>query len=189
MTKVGAIILAAGRSSRMGRNKMLEPIEGKAMLLHVVDAVQGAELNRPIIALGHQAERVLHLLENYEYTPVLIPDFAEGLSYSLKGCLAAVPVDWDAAFICLGDMPYISAPLLTAMAAHATSDKILLPVFAGQRGNPILWGKRFFAEMLECEGDAGARALIAHHAASVEAFAAQDNAIHRDIDCVADLMK
>jgi molybdenum cofactor cytidylyltransferase len=189
MTKVGAIILAAGRSSRMGRNKMLEPVLGKAMLLHVIDAVQEAGLEGPILALGHEADNVRNLLHNYRYLSVLIKDYSQGLSHSLRGSVAAIPDDWDAAFICLGDMPYISASLLTAMAAQADSSRILSPIFAGQRGNPVLWGRRFFAELMKCEGDTGARSLIAHHSTSVEAFSAPDNAIHRDIDCVADLMK
>jgi molybdenum cofactor cytidylyltransferase len=187
MNKVGAIILAAGKSSRMGRNKMLEPVNGKAMLLHVVDAVIDARLEGPIIALGNEAERVSRSLINHHHIPIIVTDFYEGLSHSLRAAIAAVPDDWDASFVCLGDMPFVTSGLLKDMAQQARVDQILVPFHGGKRGNPILWGRNFFTEMMESEGDTGARALIKSHSASVTPFPAPDDSIHRDIDYLADL--
>lgn len=187
VTKVGAIILAAGRSTRMGRNKMLEPVNGKAMLLHSVEAARDAGLAGPIIALGHEAEMVTACLRDHPHHPVFIPDYAEGLSRSLRGAIAAIPSDWDAAFVCLGDMPFISAALLREMAGRAREDRIVVPVCEGKQGNPVLWGRHFFEELKACRGDRGAKSLIANHQGAVVALLTGDKAIHRDIDQPSDI--
>lgn len=187
MTKVGAIILAAGRSSRMGRNKMLEPVNGKAMLLHVVEAARDAGLAGPIIALGNEADKVSDCLQNHAHIPVLISDYEEGMSRSLRGAVEAIPGDWDASFVCLGDMPFISGSVLRAMAELGQKDQIIVPSFCGKRGNPVLWGRDFFPELKGCQGDQGAKTVIARYAGSVVSYVSSDNAIHRDIDSPADL--
>jgi molybdenum cofactor cytidylyltransferase len=186
VTKVGAIILAAGRSTRMGRNKMLEPVNGKAMLLHVVESVRDAGLAGPIIALGHEVEKVALCLRDHAHIPVLIPDHGEGMSRSLRGAVTAIPADWDAAVIALGDMPFISAELLREMAELAREDRIVVPLCAGKQGNPVVWGCHFFAELKACQGDQGAKPLIAEHPSAVVPFATTDTAVHRDIDELGD---
>jgi molybdenum cofactor cytidylyltransferase len=188
MIKVGAIILAAGRSTRMGRNKMLEPLNGKAMLLHVVESVRDAGLAGPIIALGHEAEKVALCLRDVAHIPVSIPDYGEGMSRSLRGAVAAIPADWDASFIALGDMPFVSAELLREMAELAREDRIVVPLCAGKQGNPVIWGRHFFAAMKECQGDQGAKPLIAEHSSAVVFIVTTDSAIHRDIDELGDFL-
>jgi molybdenum cofactor cytidylyltransferase len=187
MTKVGAIILAAGRSSRMGRNKMLEPLDGKAMLLHVVESVRDAGLAGPIIALGHEAEKVALCLRDVAHIPVSIPDYGEGMSRSLRGAVTAIPADWDASFIALGDMPFVSATLMREMAEQAGVDNIVVPSFEEKRGNPVLWGRRFFAELMDCQGDQGAKDVIARHASSVLIHLSANDSVLRDIDHLADI--
>ena len=115
---VGAIILAAGRSSRMGdEHKLLADWRGKPLVAHVVDAVAAAGLPPPVVVLGARAEEVRAALGERPAVYVMAADYAEGLSRSLRAGIAAVPPTWSAAIICLADMPRITPALLQALAA------------------------------------------------------------------------
>ena len=98
------------------------------------------------------------------------PDFAEGLASSVKAGIAAVPADADGAVICLGDMPLIDAHLIDRLIEAFAPDRgglIAVPVSDGRRGNPVLWSRRFFNELMTLDGDIGARHLIAKHGEAV----------------------
>ncbi|MFM2099828.1 MAG: hypothetical protein RLZZ366_1367 [Pseudomonadota bacterium] len=185
--KVGAIILAGGLSRRMGRNKLLEQISGKPMLLHVVDAIAEAGFDPPMIALGHEASEISRILGKDSYQPVIVDDFSKGIAHSLRATIKEIPASWDAVFICLGDMPWVSATLLRSMAAVAETDRILIPTSGGRRGNPVLWGRAFFGELQSLIGDFGGKQLFAHFEDTIVEFETSDLAIHRDIDTISQL--
>jgi molybdenum cofactor cytidylyltransferase len=184
--KVAAIVLAAGRSSRMGAlNKLLIGVDGKPMLRHVLDAVLAVGVAPAIVVTGHERSRVAAALQGLPVTLVHNPDYARGLSTSLKTGLTAVPDSADAALICLGDMPCVTAgeirKLIGAFAPQE-SRAIVVPTRQGKRGNPVLLARRFFAEMQGVAGDAGARHLIDAYPESVaEIEMASDGAL-TDID-------
>lgn len=179
--KVGAIILAAGSSRRMGANKLCADLHGKAVIAHVADAV--AEAGLPgLIVLGHQAEAVRDSLGWRDLNCVEAPDHAHGQAHSLVAGVQAAPEDWDAALICLGDMPLVPATLLQGMANVAHRHSIIVPQFEGRRGNPVLWGRDWFGALLSLSGDVGARDLLLRHGADVTHFIWSDDSIHRDAD-------
>ena len=92
------------------------------------------------------------------------PDFAEGLSTSLKAGIAAVPRDVDGAIVCLGDMPQVTRALIDKLIGAFDPERgalVVVPTIDGQRGNPVVWARRFFPELMALEGDVGARHLIA----------------------------
>ena len=94
------------------------------------------------------------------------PDFAEGLSTSLKAGLAAVPDDADGAIVCLGDMPQVDAPLIDKLIAAFDPERgalVVVPTIDGKRGNPVVWARRFFPELMALDGDVGARHLIGRY--------------------------
>mgnify|MGYP003694652553 FL=1 len=98
------------------------------------------------------------------------PDFAGGLASSVKAGISAVPDNADGAVVCLGDMPLISAKLIDRLIETFAPDRghlIAVPVSDGRRGNPVLWSRRFFRELMTLDGDVGARHLIAKHAEAV----------------------
>lgn len=183
----GAIILTAGQSRRMGSNKLLLSFRGKPMIAHVADAVKAAGLPA-IVVLGHAAEEVRDALTGYPVDFVKAADHAEGMGRSIAAGIAAVPKDWQAAIICLGDMPLISSDLLRMMAASAFPAAILVPSFHGRRGNPVLWGRDHFPALLELQGDEGARKLLPHRRAYVADIAWKDGSIFRDFDTPASLL-
>jgi molybdenum cofactor cytidylyltransferase len=183
---IGALLLAAGQSRRMGGpNKLLAEIDGVPMVTRVARRLLASRA-RPIIAvLGNQAEAVDAALGKLPVDRVRNPDFAAGLSTSLKRGIAALPPDLDGVIVCLGDMPLISGRHLERLIAAFNpleGRAIIVPTRRGKRGNPVLWSKRFFPEMAELAGDVGAKHLIGEHAELVAEVEMDDDAVLVDID-------
>jgi molybdenum cofactor cytidylyltransferase len=184
--RIGALLLAAGQSRRMGGpNKLLAEIDGAPMVTRVAQRLLASRA-RPIIAvLGNQADAVDSALGKLPVERVRNPEFAAGLSTSLKRGIAALPPDLDGVIICLGDMPLISGRHLDRLVAAFNpleGRAIIVPTRRAKRGNPVLWSKRFFAEMAELAGDVGAKHLIGEHAEFVAEVEMDNDAVLVDID-------
>ncbi|MBI2254931.1 MAG: NTP transferase domain-containing protein [Proteobacteria bacterium] len=184
--KVAAIVLAAGRSSRMGRNKLLLDWNGKPIVTHVLDRLAGIGFAETIVVTGHQAAKVKAALgERPGMRIIEARDHATGMAASLKAGLKALSSTSDAALVILGDMPQISTDLLKRLiGAYQPLEgrAIVLPVADGKRGNPVLFDRRFFAEMLQLEGDVGARHIIGGNAELVAEVPAPAHEIFVDVD-------
>lgn len=181
--RIAAIVLAAGRSTRMGaENKLVADVGGKPMVRRVVAAALASRA-RPVLAVtGHMAAEVSAALAGLDVTVVANPDYATGLASSLKAGIRALSSDCDAALILLGDMPQITQAHIDTLIAAFTPDAIVVPVHAGRQGNPVLWPARYFPELLQLDGDAGAKRLIGTHAAHVREIDLGTDAIFADID-------
>ncbi len=164
---VSAVVLAAGRSTRMGGpNKLLSDLDGKPMVRHVVEAALASRAAEVLVVTGHQDEAVRAALAGLAVRFVPNPDYAQGLSTSLASGLGALGDEADAAIVLLGDMPYVDAGLIDRLirAFDPASDAyIAVPVFEGRRGNPVLWGRRLFSELSQVQGDQGGRLVLAAH--------------------------
>ena len=183
--RVAGLVMAAGRSSRMGANKLLMDDNGKPIVARVVEQALAADLAEIIVVTGHQEAEVRAALAGHGVRFVPCADYADGMSASLRCGLKALPADIDAALVLLGDMPRVGTALLRRMIAafNPTEGRaIIVPSFQGKRGNPVLWDRRFFGEMMELAGDVGARHLIGEHAELVTEIAAEDGGIFLDID-------
>jgi molybdenum cofactor cytidylyltransferase len=182
---VAGIILAAGSSSRMGRNKLLLELDGKPILCHAVDQALGAGLSEIVVVTGHQASKVRAALGNRPVKVIEAREHRLGMSASLKAGIRALSPKAEAALVMLGDMPQVSAALIRRLigAYNPTESRsIVLPTVAGKRGNPVLFDQRYFAEMLAVEGDVGARHLIGAHDDQVAEVAVEDAGIFTDVD-------
>jgi len=183
---VAAVILVAGRSTRMGGpNKLLAELGGRPLVRIVTEQALASKARGVIVVTGHQADEVQKALRGLKVTFVHNPDFAEGLAGSVKAGIAAVPADADGAVICLGDMPLISAQLIDRLIEAFAPDRgnlITVPVSDGRRGNPVLWSRRFFNELMTLEGDIGARHLIARHGEAVAEVPVDGHGAFLDID-------
>jgi molybdenum cofactor cytidylyltransferase len=168
-----------------GPNKMLAEIDGVPMVARVARRILASRA-RPVVAvLGNQAEAVDVVLGKLPVERVRNPDFANGLSTSLKCGLAALPPGIDGALICLGDMPQIAGRDLDKLIAAfnpVEGRAIVVPMRRGRRGNPVLWANRFFPEMSALSGDHGARALLAEHAELVAEVEMDNDSVLVDID-------
>ena len=184
--RIGALILGAGQSRRMGAvNKLLADIDGLPMVARVADAVRASQASTVVVVTGHDPERVRAALSGRDVRFVHNPAYAEGLSTSLAAGLAAFGADVDGVLVCLGDMPDVTAAHIDRLIAAfdpAAGRAICVPTFKGKRGNPVLWDRRFFQEMASVSGDVGARHLIGDHESAVHEVAMPDSGVLRDLD-------
>lgn len=183
---VAAIILAAGRSTRMGGpNKLLAELNGKALVRIVAEQVVASKATSVTVVTGHQAAEVERALAGMKVTFVYNPDYTDGLASSVKAGIAALPKDADGAVVCLGDMPLIDSRLIDRLIEAFAPDRgslIAVPVSDGRRGNPVLWSRRFFGELMTLDGDIGARHLIMKHGEAVAEVPVDGQGAFLDID-------
>lgn len=184
--RIAGVVLAGGQSRRMGVvNKLLVIVDGKPMVRHAVDTLRTAGADPIIVVTGHEAERVQAILEGADVTFVHNPDYTEGLSTSLRTGITAVPEACDGAVVALGDMPRLTAAHVERLIAAfdpAEGAAICVPNWQGKRGNPVLWAKRFFAEMRHLDGDVGAKHLIGANTELVCEVDMPDSGVLIDVD-------
>jgi molybdenum cofactor cytidylyltransferase len=188
-----SVVLAAGRGTRMvGWNKLLAEIDGTAIIRRTAEAALASSANRVIVVTGHDAGAVRDVLHGLEIVTVHNPDYAKGLSTSLRAGIASVPADMDAALIMLGDMPFISPQLidgLSEMQATNPEALIVMPSCNGRRGKPVLWHRSLFAELQAVEGDIGARNLFARYEQKLVELPTTDETVLTDIDTAEELAR
>jgi molybdenum cofactor cytidylyltransferase len=162
--QIAALVLAAGRSSRMGGpNKLLANLDGKPLIRHAVNAALASRASSVTVVTGHMEARVAAALDGADVAITHNPDFAEGMSTSLKAGLAALPAESEAVVVLLADMPRVTGAMIDALIAAydpAKGSLIVVPTFEGRRGNPVLWSRRFFGDLSSISGDIGARNVI-----------------------------
>ncbi len=189
------MILAAGRSTRMkGANKLLADDRGEPVIVRVVSAALASGAGPVIVVTGFEAEKVKKALDGLDVRFADNPDFALGLSTSLRAGISALGEDASSdsggALVLLGDMPRVSSELIDALIDRFDAEggnAICRPVQGGRPGNPVLWPKDLFGEMMAIEGDAGARGLLKRYPERIAAVETGDDAIHFDIDTPDDL--
>ena len=183
---ISAVVLAAGRSTRMGAvNKLLVPLDGRPMVRTVADALESSSVAPVVVVTGHESDRVGEALAGTRVRLVHNPEYRQGLSGSLRIGLTALPESAEGAVICLGDMPLVTSQHVEKLVAAfdpAEGREICVPVFEGKRGNPVLFARRFFEEMKAVRGDVGARHLIGEYEEYVCEVAMDDRAVLVDVD-------
>ncbi len=164
---VAAVVLAAGQSRRMGAaNKLLATFDGKPLVRRTVQAAIASNADPVIVVTGHMADNVTAVLAGLDIEITNNPDYAGGLATSLRAGLAAVPATASGALVMLADMPGISAGVIDTLIdafAPVEGRAIVLPTADGKRGNPVLWSRAYFPELMALAGDSGARHLLAEH--------------------------
>jgi len=184
--RIAAVVLAAGRSTRMGAvNKMLAEIGGKPLVRIAAEQALASRAKPVIVVTGHERERVEQALAGLAVQLVHNPDYAEGLGTSLKAGIAALPEVADGAVVCLGDMPQVDAGLIDKLIGGFDPERgalVVVPSIEGRRGNPVLWSRRFFPDLMQIQGDIGARHLIGHYAEAVVEIPLAGEAALIDVD-------
>jgi molybdenum cofactor cytidylyltransferase len=197
MTRVGAVILAAGQSSRFraggggDATKLVAKLDGKPIVRRVVEAGLAAKARPIVMVTGYARDSVEAAIAGLEIGVAFNPKFASGLASSLSVGLSAMPRDVAGVVALLGDMPQVGAPLIDALidAFLARKDALAaVPLHEGQRGNPVLLSQKLFERAMRLTGDEGARRLIgALSASELVEVEAQDAGATFDIDTPADL--
>lgn len=189
------VLLAAGTGSRFEgdergeSNKLLAELHGQAVVTHAARTLTRSSLDAVVAVVGHERERVADALPS-EIDLVTNPDYEAGQSTSVRrGVEAARERDADATLFALGDMPRVEVETVEAILREyeASDPGIVAPRFAGQRGNPVLFGSKFFDELASVEGDRGGRALL--ESEPVNWVEVSDPGVHRDVDTERDLQE
>lgn len=184
--RIAAVVLAAGRSTRMGAiNKLIAEIGGKPLVRIAAEQALASHAAPVIVVTGHERERVEAALAGLPVRFVHNPDYAEGLGTSLKAGIAAVPKEADGAIVCLGDMPQVDSALIDKLLAAFDPERgalVAVPSIDGRRGNPVVWSRRFFNDLMAVQGDIGARHLIASYAEAVVEVPVKGEAALTDVD-------
>lgn len=190
-SRIGAIVLAAGQGTRMGKEgKMLLQVEGRPLLRPAVEAAQASRACCVVVVTGYRAQEVRASLAAAPVVFAHNPDFADGLAGSLAIGIRNLPGGLDGVVVLLGDMPRIRSQHIDAlieMFEAAPPDAICVPVHGGRRGNPVLWPATLLPQLAAQEGDKGGRELLRLHAAQVRPVEMADDAVLVDIDEPRDL--
>lgn len=194
-SRTAAIILAAGTSSRMGnaRNKLLLPLHHRPVLAHVLEAALGSRARPVVLVLGHQAAEVqAHIQQDLSENPILAvenPDYAAGQSTSMHAGLRALLASESAhslnsAIFLLGDQPMITARMIDALIElqEQSGKRIVLPLYHGKRGNPVLFALDLAPELLQVTGDEGGRGVLKRHPDEVATLEMGVEAANFDVD-------
>jgi len=180
VSRFAAIVLAAGMSSRMGSNKLLADLDGRPLIARTVAQVKASGVDEVIVVTGHQAGAVRAAVSDMRL--VHNPEFTTGLASSLRAGIQAAD-GFDAALICLGDMPLIHPEdLKRMMTAFIDHTSIVAPAKDGALGNPVLWGRAHFAELAALSGDRGARGLLEDNRDKIVTVEVADESIMLDAD-------
>jgi molybdenum cofactor cytidylyltransferase len=186
---IAGIVLAAGRSSRLGRPKQLLPLGGEPLIRHTLRQVLASSLDEVILVIGHKADEVRVAVAGLPVECVINTDAAAGQSTSVRAGLAALSPDAESAVFVLGDQPGVDPNVIDALVAawRATGFPVVAPRYEDRIGNPVLFDRRVFPELALLEGDAGARPVVRAYQATGELqLVPVDGAAPPDVDTEAD---
>jgi molybdenum cofactor cytidylyltransferase len=160
---VAGVVLAAGSSTRMGRNKLLFELDGEALVARAARRAAAAGLDSIVVVLGHEADRVRAALDGVACRPVVNADHRSGQGSSFRFGIAAVPDEASAAVVLLADMPEVTAEMIAAVVDlyRETGAPLVLSEYAGVSAPPTLYDRSLFAEI--AAGDGCGRQIVERH--------------------------
>ncbi len=183
---IAVLILAAGQSRRMGsENKLLARIENKPMFNLVAEQALKSKATAVYAVTGHEQAMVEEIASDLGIKTFHNPDYKTGLSSSLKTGFRELSDSFEGILICLADMPFVTASLFDEMIDAFDTEEgraIIVPAFKGKRGNPVLIGSQFKADILNVTGDIGAKSVIADNEHVVFTIDVDNDSIFKDID-------
>lgn len=195
MSAIGAIVLAAGMSKRMGQPKLLLPFIGKPLFRHCVDAAAAAGLKPIILVGGYRMQELLqHAADLPEIEVIPNEDYESGMASSLRIGMAALTGRADAALVCLADQPLVPGIVMNKIRHHydlhrKEGIRIIRPEYNGTLGHPILFDAELFPEFEHIQGDEGGKSILAKHQSRLRILPFQNAEWGYDVDTADDLAK
>jgi len=179
-----AIVLAAGSSHRMGIQKLLLPFGGKTIITHIVDHLLASSIDNVHVVVGNQAERVRREISDRPVSIITNASYESGMLSSVRCGLRNLPRQCQAVLVALGDQPSITSELINQMLqSFTTSEKsILVPLYKGRRGHPILFSMAHRDDVLTHYEDVGLRGLLHYHPDDVYELAVSTSSVLLDMD-------
>ncbi len=179
-----ALILAAGSSRRMGRPKQLLEIGGEALIRRTVRQAEAAGLEQIVVVVGPHRAQIERTLQGTAARLVDNPDHLTGMASSLRAGLQALDAEVEAAIVMLADQPFQAPDILRRLIAayRASGRPIVVPLYAGRRGNPVLFDRALFGELSEQQGDRGGRDVLLAHPEQIETVEFDRPELQTDLD-------
>mgnify|MGYP003958206879 FL=1 len=189
---ISAVILAAGESRRMGaQNKLLLQIGSEVLIRKFVESVCASAADAVLVVLGHEAEKIKAVLQDQTVSFVNNTCFEEGMTTSIQSGVKAASTESTGLMICLADLPFAETSDFNRLIQAFTdfrrteSSLIIVPVFQGQRGNPVLFSAEFRDKILAHKGE-GCREIVRQYPQSVREVCMENDNLLRDIDTPED---
>jgi molybdenum cofactor cytidylyltransferase len=186
MGKIVALVLAAGYSRRMKKNKMLLPFGTGTVIEHTVQKFFQAQMDGVAVVVGHEQERIRQALSSYPVRFIENPHFPEGMSTSVKEGIRVLGEDplVEGVMIIPGDMPLVQIKTISAMREifYESFSSIIIPLYEGKRGHPALFARSLFPRLQEITGDIGARDVVRENLTRCCFLKVNDPGILIDID-------
>lgn len=187
---VVALLLAAGESKRMGRNKLLMPLQGKPLVRRALESLLASAVDQITVVLGHQAEETAQAIKPViscnpdRVTTVLNQDFAQGMSTSIRAGLKDLSRECQAVMIALADEPFVEPQVIDVLitAYRERKGDIVVPTFQGRMGHPALFDRKYFPELSALKGDVGARSVVQAHKQELASLEVNQPGILLDVD-------
>jgi len=185
--RVAAVVLAAGSSTRMGRNKLLLDLGGETIVRRAVRAAAGGGVDQVVVVLGHEEPRVRAELEGLPCTPIVNPDHAEGAGTSVRTGVSQVAAGADAIVVVLADMPFVTAEMIATLVQRyrETGAPLVASHYGDVQAPPTLYDRSLFEELLAIPGERCAKQVVRRHESEAVVVAWPESAL-RDIDVPAD---
>ena len=186
--RIDVLVLAAGRSLRAGGpNKLLLPWQGKAVVVHAVDAALGSGAESVHVVTGHDQAPLHEALHARPVHWIHNPNYRSGISTSIAAGVAELAPDLDGMVLCLGDMPWVRSQQINRLIDGFDPNAVRVATFGNRRGHPVLFPRAWFGELMQLAGDDLARCLFDGLASSVVEVRMSDDAVLRDVDHREDL--
>ncbi len=188
---VAIVLLAAGLSRRFRSAKQLHPWQGRPLVRHMAATALASRADRVVVVTGAYRAEVEAALAGAAVELAHNPDFAQGQSTSVRRGLEAAPGSAAAILFLPVDMPFLETATLDLLieAWHHRRPAAVAPLYAGQRGAPVLFDRRLFPELAELQGDQGGRAVLARHPGELREVEIGDERQGRDLDTPEDLAR
>lgn len=181
---ISALVLAAGRATRMGQPKQLLRIAGETLVHRAARTALSAGVDDVVVVVGNAAEEVCADLADLPLRTILNPDYADGMATSLRAGVRALAADSEAVVVLLADQPLLESRIVAALVERfrRSDAPLVVPLYAGRRGNPVLFARALYGELAQVSGDAGARELVAAHLAEAAQVELDEPAAQMDVD-------
>jgi len=185
--RVAAVVLAAGSSTRMGRNKLLLDLGGETLVRRAVRAAVGAGVDQVVVVLGHEEPRVRAELYGLPCSPVVNPDHAEGAGTSVRTGVRQVAAGTGAIVVVLADMPFVTAEMIATLVTRyrETGAPLVASHYGDVQAPPTLYDRALFEELLQIPGERCAKQVVRRHESEAAVVSWPESAL-RDIDVPAD---
>jgi molybdenum cofactor cytidylyltransferase len=191
MSIISAILLGAGKSKRMGVDKLLLPWRKKTVLEHCFETLLQSEVQEIVVVLGTRNKWVKNRFQGGKAKVVVNPYSRRGMSTSIRKGLQAIHPGSAGILIALGDQPFLKTRTINVLvrAFDRRRKGIIIPSFRDRMGHPVIFHKRYRKELLNLRGDVGGRTVVDRHPEEVKVVPVKSEGVVKDVDTWQDYVK